>query len=518
MSSRFGHDFDAVRIHTGEASEATAEQLGAKAYTVGEDIVFGSGQYRPETVAGCETLAHELAHVVQQKSPGDVSAEPSLEADAERAASQVVRGERPRVTGQAASGTVQLSPLSDRLSETWSTTTRRPRKGAIFDILRAIDPPGSAAGDLETLEWLRASFGGRTDDYWLAKQILRHGPEPLWPLADLEGRNERARSHGWRDEPGHIEASLGRSGESRQVQAFYFPGTSPERALILGGVHGSELSGVEVAEMLIEDLRTGPRPYYTVIIVPRLFPDTAHRAEGATRRGWMGAPQDSNIGRHVGRLDPNRNFPAAGQSLASASRGGNPVDAEGRAILPENVMLMGLINRFRPSRIASVHAKRMPDPDRVTRWQERRRAGHPVGSPPAMPGIFADPHTVGAGASEADRTAAATATAEDADLALRMARQAQAGGARVPGNWLGDLDTSLYGAASHQPGVSLGTWGPRAIAEGGSQDRSAMTVVTVEVQHYSPSWAFASGDQASRRVELEAHRDALREIFLGPPP
>jgi len=63
---RFGQDFSHVRVHTGSAASETARGLNARAYTRGKDVMFGSGQYSPETPAGKRLLAHELTHVVQQ--------------------------------------------------------------------------------------------------------------------------------------------------------------------------------------------------------------------------------------------------------------------------------------------------------------------------------------------------------------------------------------------------------------------------------------------------------------------
>lgn len=296
---------------------------------------------------------------------------------------------------------------------------------------------------------------------------------------------------------------LGTTQGGRPVIAYYFPGKSDERALIIGGVHGSEQAGIQVATMLVDSLRSGPKPYYSVIIVPVLFPDNYAVAQAAHK-----TPSDDNIGRLTrgNPVDPNRNFPAPGESLASAQKRGGGVakDAEGRPIQPENVMLLELIDRFRPSRIASVHSFR-PSP--------------PLIRGKAAAGIFADPHTVPKGASAADQSAAKAASAEDAALALRMAQKAAQGGAHVPGNWLGSSHPeSLYGAAGHQPGTSLGGWAPQAITEHGPQDRPAMTIITVEVEHFHPSSAETTpAKQAERLHELEAHRIALQEIFLGPP-
>ena len=63
---RFGQSFAGVRIHTGAQAARSAESIGATAYTIGRDIVFGANQYSPHTSEGRRLLAHELTHVVQQ--------------------------------------------------------------------------------------------------------------------------------------------------------------------------------------------------------------------------------------------------------------------------------------------------------------------------------------------------------------------------------------------------------------------------------------------------------------------
>lgn len=66
LEPRFGHDFGRVRIHTDAAAAEASRSIDALAFTVGDDIVFGAMQYRPQTSAGLNLLAHELTHVVQQ--------------------------------------------------------------------------------------------------------------------------------------------------------------------------------------------------------------------------------------------------------------------------------------------------------------------------------------------------------------------------------------------------------------------------------------------------------------------
>lgn len=70
MGQRFGHDFSNVRLHSGSVAEQPAEELHAKAYTVGQDIVLGAGHSLSESGEGLRLMAHELAHVVQQTGGG----------------------------------------------------------------------------------------------------------------------------------------------------------------------------------------------------------------------------------------------------------------------------------------------------------------------------------------------------------------------------------------------------------------------------------------------------------------
>ncbi|HVT16398.1 MAG TPA: DUF4157 domain-containing protein [Thermoanaerobaculia bacterium] len=64
---RFRSDFGRVRVHTDSRAGEVAGALGARAFTTGRDMVFGPGQFAPDTEAGRRLLAHELTHVVQQR-------------------------------------------------------------------------------------------------------------------------------------------------------------------------------------------------------------------------------------------------------------------------------------------------------------------------------------------------------------------------------------------------------------------------------------------------------------------
>jgi hypothetical protein len=66
MEPRFGHDFSQVRVHSDEQAARSARAVNALAYTVGQDIVFGPGQYAPHARDGRHLIAHELMHTIQQ--------------------------------------------------------------------------------------------------------------------------------------------------------------------------------------------------------------------------------------------------------------------------------------------------------------------------------------------------------------------------------------------------------------------------------------------------------------------
>lgn len=97
MESAFGANFSNVRIHTDAKAHKLSNNLNARAFTIGSDIAFGPGEYNPGTPVGDALIAHELAHVTQQR--GADSALPQqkhrtdstiLEEDADDAAVGVV--------------------------------------------------------------------------------------------------------------------------------------------------------------------------------------------------------------------------------------------------------------------------------------------------------------------------------------------------------------------------------------------------------------------------------------------
>jgi hypothetical protein len=116
MESAYGTSFANVRIHTDASGAQLANRFNARAFTVGEHVAFGAGEYRPGTIVGDALIAHELAHVVQQSGVredatplewGD-STDSRLERDADHAAISLMAS----LWGAAGSGLTNMARLA----------------------------------------------------------------------------------------------------------------------------------------------------------------------------------------------------------------------------------------------------------------------------------------------------------------------------------------------------------------------------------------------------------------------
>jgi Domain of unknown function (DUF4157) len=130
MESAFGQSFADVRVHTDERASGSAASVGANAYTVGNDIVFKSGQFDPSSAAGQKTLAHELTHVVQQRSGP--------------------------VDGSDAPGGIRLSDPSDRFERAADETASR----VMADHTAASPATASSSGDTASAQRETDEEGG----------------------------------------------------------------------------------------------------------------------------------------------------------------------------------------------------------------------------------------------------------------------------------------------------------------------------------------------------------------------
>ena len=283
------------------------------------------------------------------------------------------------------------------------------------------------------------------------------------------------------------------------VELYFFPGTSDKNALVVGGLHGSELPSIEVAQKLIAQLSAGEKPYYNVVVVPSLFPDNAQAA-----REDKGDRVVHNSGRYTDEstADPNRQMPLPGKAFARE----NPVDAMGRGIEDENQILLQLIQTYKPGRFLSIHS-----------IKDRSKAG-----------VFADPRTDCAGYALGFET--------DEALALLMARQIKALGSGCPGNDTEEAATAIYylDPPIAQPGfkqvrnyelsnnkgrgrgISIGTWCSTAVCDAESEkNRPAIRTFTMEFPgNLLPLEYKTTEEQQKAAKAIEAYAASVHLYFL----
>jgi hypothetical protein len=509
---RFVHDFSRVRVHADEQAGASARALGAAAYTVGPHIAFGRGRYAPHSTAGRALLFHELAHVVQQdgrSASGPLSIGPvdhAGERQASAAADAAARGVRVGRLAPTPAGLVMRSPLSEKLAK----LAVEP-KAKVFDLLRQ---HGAAKDDVDTRVVLETRFAWAPDDLWLANQLVTYGPEPLWPGNVLSERARLAQQDKWAAEPGNIEADLPFPAGTDTtgippVKAYFFPGSTGDRALVIGGVHGSEVQGARTVELLRAELAkasaAGRPPKFTTILVPVLNArthDPALKKQGQRylpRRPQEVAADAATRKRETGGIEPNRTFPAPDESYADVAKReaegkpglvfkGKPRDREHATTVmpPETRALVTLIERFSPSRIASVHAHSMKG-----------------GKKGDDAGIFVDPAVrKDKTLDPAGDTLAGGMLAAGKKRLPNLPKEAQAGkGSPFSGNV--DDTTRYANSVATQEGYSLGDWAPGR----------GINTITIEIPQYGSDAKYTKAIPAVEQM----HMEVLMEVFLGVP-
>ena len=154
MEDRLGHDFRAVRVHTGSKADDSARALNAKAYTVGSDLVFSRGRYAPGTAEGERLLAHELAHVVQQTRGGRRTSGNAGEAEREAEAAGASAGGRGTTTIHAAVPVgVQCQPEDDSLASMESYYFGGQNPSARANLAKMIEGLGGFSYDAEKVPY-----------------------------------------------------------------------------------------------------------------------------------------------------------------------------------------------------------------------------------------------------------------------------------------------------------------------------------------------------------------------------
>lgn len=193
MERHFGEDFSGVRIHSGAAASKSARAVNALAYTVGPHVVFDSGRYAPHSESGRGLLAHELTHVVQQRSMGrqtqrfELGAqEDALEREADRNAAAITRSPTPDIAVRHRAGEPRLSRASAGAPDAADLTRELghvPRSGLQFipDTVRdtAVGPPEVRGGLLSSGgPQLKVIVGENLTLRTMAVELL-----PLWITA-----------------------------------------------------------------------------------------------------------------------------------------------------------------------------------------------------------------------------------------------------------------------------------------------------------------------------------------------
>lgn len=307
-------------------------------------------------------------------------------------------------------------------------------------------------------------------------------------LIDINGKKRASRT-------------IGYTKRGWPVAAYYFPGRSNGRALVIGGVHGTERASTEVAKHLVRQLAAGDTPFYSVLIIPSLFPDNAALAleKGAGIRSLK------NIGRysHACAADPNRQMPALGTPYNPETN----TDALGRPIEYENGLLLQLIQAYKPQRMVNIHAIRDT----------------------AHGGIYADPRT--------DAKGRALGFEPDSSIAVSMARYIEQAGGGAPGNKLANSPTALYykdppaaeagqwqkrnrhgSSLPHNrgQGVSLGSWASTAVSDAvlAENNRPAIRLFTMEFPGYKRPQDYAEAQQPYVAKQVQLYAAAIKNVFL----
>lgn len=296
-------------------------------------------------------------------------------------------------------------------------------------------------------------------------------------------------------------AVLGHTKEGRPLKLHYFPGKSDKNILLVGGVHGSELSSVVLAELLREQLSVGFSSEYNIWIIPCLFPDNAMKAIASGCK----IGNHENIGRYSGKTcaDPNRQMPPPGKAYETET----PHDHAGRLIEPENQLLLKIIQELAPERIISLHAIR-----------DTKHAG-----------IFADPRTT--------CTGMAYGYGPDSTLAIETARHILRLDGDAWGNHPLQHPTTLYvsdppiaAPGCFQPrkfhgsklpgnigyGVSLGTWATTDVCnEKKEKSRNAAMLFTIEFPGSKRPEDYHTAEEKSWcRKNIYAYASAIRNVLL----
>jgi hypothetical protein len=165
MAPRFGADFREVRIHTDDSAAHSAAAVGARAYTVGHNIVFGAGHYDPAGHAGRRLLAHELAHVVQQREMAASAHAPSATVQRQGSGAATPAPEAEAAVRHART----ILSAGNILFDSWGNDVRDNDNDGVVDTDRG-----------ESNSWDGQHFRGTYTNFGLVAGVYQRGwPDPV---------------------------------------------------------------------------------------------------------------------------------------------------------------------------------------------------------------------------------------------------------------------------------------------------------------------------------------------------
>ena len=154
MEDAFGYDFGHVRVHTDDAAAEVAQILDADAVSLGEDIYFAEGAYRPGDAAGKDLLAHELAHVAQHD---EAVTEPETRVSEEDDPLEQIAGALSREVARGELGGPETAAVVDRAARTIA------RRAAAQTTPQGTSEPSLPLGEMRIVERLAGILLG---DFW----------------------------------------------------------------------------------------------------------------------------------------------------------------------------------------------------------------------------------------------------------------------------------------------------------------------------------------------------------------
>ncbi len=298
-------DFSHVRVHADGRAATAARALNSRAFTLGDHVVFGAGQFAPATPAGKELLAHELTHVIQQ---GGSQAGPIARAQLDlKLLHQELFWAKPLTQTSGEIGKSAACPKDGK------TPPELPIEAFVFPS-NTEDVPGQGGKPGTTGSVLPG--GGNASGTTTEKPAAETpAAEKTWPPSS----------------PRKIANHPDRSDWRKDASGILVPA---RRAVIVGGIHGNERGPLDVAKGLKDKLDAGAPRDFDIIFIPVMNPG-----------GVADKTRENRCG-----VDLNRNFP--GLSGKPAPRRGVTIPAE----QPETKAVREVIQTLKPARILALHA------------------------------------------------------------------------------------------------------------------------------------------------------------------